>query len=207
MSLCFVSGCMVPWWSRQVPVLPRGPSVPDVFLCMQQYSSGKNIWGKVLGIYDCQTMQLIGPSICDLHHCFARLGGGLLRRDLTIWHERRTVLLLSNCLPKVFVAFHRWGNTLGDREATGRRQGGDRKATGKRQASYRLATGERQGGDREAAGRRQESDRQATGKQQESDKLPHWATGRRQGGDREATGGRQEDDRQATGGRQGGNRK
>ena len=46
MSLCFVSGCMVPWWSRQVPVLPRGPSVPDVFLCVQQYSLGKNILGK-----------------------------------------------------------------------------------------------------------------------------------------------------------------
>ena len=46
MSLCFVSGGMVPWWSRQVPVLPRGPSVPDVFLCVQQYSLGKNILGK-----------------------------------------------------------------------------------------------------------------------------------------------------------------
>ena len=46
MSLCFVSGCMVPRWSRQVPVLPRGPSVPDVFLCVQQYSLGKNILGK-----------------------------------------------------------------------------------------------------------------------------------------------------------------
>ena len=46
MSLCFVSGCMVPWWSRQVPILPRGPSVPDVFLCVQQYSLGKNILGK-----------------------------------------------------------------------------------------------------------------------------------------------------------------
>ena len=30
----------------QVPVLPRGPSVPDVFLCVQQYSLGKNILGK-----------------------------------------------------------------------------------------------------------------------------------------------------------------
>ena len=52
-------------------------------------------------------MQMIEPSIYDLHHCFAQLWGGLLTRDLTIWHEQRTFLVLSNCLFEVSVAFHR----------------------------------------------------------------------------------------------------
>ena len=52
-------------------------------------------------------MQMIEPSIFDLHHCFAHRWGGLLRRDLTIWHEQRTFLVLSNCLFEVFVGFHR----------------------------------------------------------------------------------------------------
>ena len=52
-------------------------------------------------------MQMIEPLIYDLHHCFAHLWGGLLRRDLTIWHEQRTFLVLSNCLFGVSVAFHR----------------------------------------------------------------------------------------------------
>ena len=53
----------------------------------------------MLGIYDCQTMQMIGPSICDLHHCFARLWGGLLRRDLTIWHEQTNNIFVTLELP------------------------------------------------------------------------------------------------------------
>ena len=61
---------------------------------------------RVLGIWDCQTMQMTGPSNCDLHHCFANPWGRLLRRDVKIWHEQSTFLLLSNCLFEVFVAFH-----------------------------------------------------------------------------------------------------
>ena len=60
-------------------------------------------------------------------------------------------------------------------KATGKRQASDSLATGERQVTTlgdREATGRRQGGDRQAAGRRQASDRQATGKQQESDRLP-----------------------------------
>ena len=51
-------------------------------------------------------MQMTGPSNYDLHHCFAHPWGGLLRRGVTIWHERRTFLLLSNGLFEVFEAFH-----------------------------------------------------------------------------------------------------
>ena len=51
-------------------------------------------------------MQMTDPAICDLHHCLAHPWGGLLRQDVTIWHQQRTLLLLSNCPFEVFVAFH-----------------------------------------------------------------------------------------------------
>ena len=108
--------------------------------------------------------------------------------------------------------------TLGDREATGRRQGGGRKTTDKRQEGDREATGNSDrratgGNDRRATGERQEGARQklawrqeTTGsdrKRQDSDRR---AAQKRQGSDRGATGERQDSDRRATGKRQGSDR-
>ena len=50
-------------------------------------------------------MQMPGPSICDLQHCFAHPQVGLLRRDLITRHQQITFMLLSNCPFEVFVAF------------------------------------------------------------------------------------------------------
>ena len=34
-------------------------------------------------------MQMIGALHCDLHHCFVHPWGGLLRRNVTIWAEKK----------------------------------------------------------------------------------------------------------------------
>ena len=50
-------------------------------------------------------MLMIGALNCDLHHCFVHPWGGSLRRNVTIWAEQRTILLLWNSPFEVFVAF------------------------------------------------------------------------------------------------------
>ena len=50
-------------------------------------------------------MQMIGALNCELHHCLVHPLGGLLMRNVTIWAEQRTFLLLWNSLFEVFVAF------------------------------------------------------------------------------------------------------
>ena len=50
-------------------------------------------------------MQRIGALNCDFHHCFVHRRGGSLRRNVTIWAEQRTFLLLWNSPFEVFVAF------------------------------------------------------------------------------------------------------
>ena len=49
-------------------------------------------------------MQTIEALNCDLHPCFAHPWGGSLRRNVTIWPEQSTFLLLWNSSFEVFVA-------------------------------------------------------------------------------------------------------